>query len=118
MFYFIKHALWVCMGVVCLYTNINIEATPIYSIIERQLVDETNDIIITVIGFEILIESTEGGNIIVAADLYDSTQQVVRSERAVPPTESLTIDTSGLSSGYYVLQVTTTQGVESFQLHL
>lgn len=118
MTYFMKRTLLVCLGIVCLYTSVPIETKANTSILASQLLAESDPIIITVIGFDILIESTEGDAIILAANLYDSTQQLILSERANAPTPSLTINGSGLPSGYYVLQVETIEGVESFQLYL
>jgi len=113
----IKHTLLVCIGLLCFFGNKSIQAEKTLPSNSVQMAPE-NDIIMTVTGLEILIESEEGDDIILAADLYDSTPQVVISERLSNAANSMTLDISGLSSGYYVLQVQTTTDVESFQLYI
>lgn len=118
MFYLIKHTLLVCMGILCLLGTVITIGNPTYSMVENQRIGDPDDIIITVIGFDILIESAQGDAIILAADLYDSNQQIVRSERKTAPVQSIVLNTNGLPSGYYVLQVLSVYGMESFQLSL
>ncbi len=119
----IKHIPLVCLVCLCLFGNKSIQAEKPLTLMNVAVttvipIESENDIIMTVTGLEILIESVEEDDIILAADLYDSNQQVVLSERLSNAANSMTLDISGLSSGYYVLQVQTTTDVESFQLHI
>lgn len=115
-----KHSLLVCIGFLCLLNNPTLQASSSSkaNAIQPMLYHGENDVIFTITGLEILIESVQGDDIILAADLYDSTQQVVRSERVSTPVNSMTLDISGLPSGNYVVKVETTTDIESMQLYI
>lgn len=124
MFSFIfKHTLLVCIGFLCLFSSPATQAEPFNFVpkvntAQPILYHGDNDIIVTITGLEILIQSDQGDNIILAADLYNSTQQVVRSKRVSTPTNSISLDISGLSSGYYIVKVATTTDIENIQLYI
>lgn len=111
-----KSTLIVCLSFLCLFVN-NIQATT-PNIDYLTVLVPADEIFVTVIGFEIHVESSDDSTIITGTDLYDSSQQLVNSERYSPAVSDAIIDINGLSSGYYVLQVLTTNGIESFQLYL
>lgn len=116
----LKCTFWVCMGFVCIFSNDCLYSLPYSSIEQTELVvtGEGDEFIMTIIGFEILIESIEGTAIITAVNLYDSTQQLAFSNRFSPVVSSTNIDISSLPSGHYILKIYHTTGVENKQVYL